>query len=131
MRISNGNNKIGRIANISMTPIASCNGCADICGRDCYAMKAYRQYPATREAWDQNLKQATNDMGSFFDEIQAYLAKYKKTFFRWHVSGDIINRDYFANMVSMVMLFPHIKFLAFTKQYAIINQHLDLYNILP
>ena len=131
MKISTGNNKIGRISNVSLTPIASCNNCENICGKDCYAMKSYKQYPKTREAWNHNLKQATNDMGGFFDDIQAYLAKYKKTFFRWHVAGDIINYDYFVNMVSIAMLFPHIKFLAFTKQYAIINQYLYIYHTLP
>jgi len=50
VKISNGNTKLGRIPNISLPPIKACG--KDVpCKSDCYALKAYRQYPATRKAW--------------------------------------------------------------------------------
>lgn len=131
MRISKGNNKIGKIWNISLPPVKACKGCADICGRDCYAMKSYRQYPATREAWDHNFEHATNNIDSYFYDIGIELKKYKGTFFRWHVSGDILNIFYFSHMVAIAEQFPNIKFLAFTKQYKIVNEFLYLGYSLP
>lgn len=131
MRISKGNNKIGKIWNISLPPVKACKGCADICGRDCYAMKSYRQYPATREAWEHNFDHATYDIDSYFGEIKDALKKYKGTFFRWHVAGDILNIFYFSHMVSIAEQFPNIKFLAFTKQYKIVNEFLYIGYSIP
>lgn len=120
MKISKGNSKVP-FANVSMTPIKSCRGCADICGKDCYALKSYRQYPNVRTAWDSNYEQATTDIDGYFNEIKKYLKKYKKQFFRWHVAGDIISMEYFDYMLQIAYNFPDIKFLAFTKQYSIVN----------
>lgn len=131
MKISKGNSKIGKIWNISLPPIKACIGCADICGKDCYAMKAYRQYNATREAWDHNFDQAKKDIGSYFQELERALQKYKGKFFRWHVAGDILNIFYFSHMVAIAEQFPHIKFLAFTKQYKIVNEFLYIGYSLP
>lgn len=120
MKISKGNTKVP-YANVSLTPIKSCKGCSDICGKDCYAMKSYKQYPAVRAAWDGNLEQATLDIDSYFTEILKFLKTYKKPFFRWHVAGDIISMAYFDYMLKIAYEFPDIKFLAFTKQYSIVN----------
>lgn len=43
-------------------------------------------------------------------------------FFRWHVSGDIVDIDYLRHMVKIAEELPHTMFLAFTKQYDIVNQ---------
>lgn len=131
MKISKGNSKIGKVWNISLPPIKACIGCADICGKACYAMKAYRQYNATRESWDHNFDQAKNDIGNYFQELESALQKYKGKFFRWHVAGDILNIFYFSHMVAIANRFPHIKFLAFTKQYKIVNEFLYIGYSLP
>jgi len=46
--ISDKNSKLGKIPNISLTPIASCPNCST-CKSKCYALKAYRQYPASKK----------------------------------------------------------------------------------
>lgn len=127
MKISKGNSKIGKVWNISLPPVKACKGCADICGRDCYAMKAYRQYPATREAWEHNFDQAKNDIGNYFKELECALEKYKGKFFRWHVAGDILSTEYYYEMIVIAKKFPRIKFLAFTKQYWFVNRFHDQY----
>ncbi len=125
MKLSKGNNKIGKVANVSLTPIKACKGCADVCGKDCYAMKAYKQYPATKAAWDHNFEQATNDVIGFFNELHDSLKSYKGRFFRWHVAGDILDMNYFKRMVLTARNYPNIKFLAFTKQYDIIAAYIQ------
>lgn len=123
MIMSKGNRKLGKrkIANVSLTPIESCAGCFEHCGKTCYSLKAYRMYKETREAWDHNLAQATHDPQAYFKEIHLALNKYTKDFFRWHVAGDIINPRYFKGMIQVARDFPEIKFLVFTKQYQIVN----------
>jgi hypothetical protein len=45
-------------------------------------------------------------------------------YFRFHVSGDIPDAKYFYNMVALAYELPGTNFLAFTKQYDIINNFL-------
>src|ERR671925_313820 len=125
MVISRGNKKIGRIANVSLTPGESCRGCEDVCSQDCYARQAYLQYPETRKAWDLNLRHAREDLDGFFYELQTKLKRYRGEFFRWFVAGDIISCSFFYGMIETAEKFPQKKFLVFTKQYALVNSGLD------
>jgi hypothetical protein len=124
VKISDNNSKIGRMPNVSLTPISSCR-CNVPCKKDCYALKAYRQYPPVRAAWDNNLEMAKTDLTGFFAGIDQHLAKKKKPakYFRWHVSGDIISAEYFQGMVDLATKHPATRFLAFTKQYETVNNY--------
>jgi hypothetical protein len=124
VKISDNNSKIGRMPNISLTPIASCR-CNVPCRKDCYALKAYRQYPPTKAAWDNNYNMAKTDLAGFFSGIDQYLASKKKPakYFRWHVSGDIISAEYLQGMVALASKHINTRFLAFTKQYEIVNNY--------
>ena len=114
-----GNTKMGAIASISLAPIKSCvKGvpCAK-CGQ-CYALRIYSQYSQVKNAWDINYLSAKNNPKGYFDNIRLFLSDYyKNNFFRWHVSGDILNQSYLNNMVKIANEFKHISFLAFTKNY--------------
>lgn len=118
--ISSGNMKIGKIANISLTPGKSCSGCADSCHKTCYAMKAYRQYPNVRVAWDTNLESARSERAAYFAGVSSFLASYSGNRFRWHVAGDILDDDYLGAMIELAHKYPRISFLAFTKQYHVV-----------
>ena len=118
MSISKGNTKLGRIPNISLPPIKSCKHCKH-CKNDCYALKAYKMYKVTRESWDNNLSLAKKDIVKYMINIVEYLDKHYPTFFRWHVSGDIINQEYYDYIEHIAAVFPSIKFLVFTKEYQI------------
>lgn len=45
-------------------------------------------------------------------------------FFRFHVSGDIVDDDYFKRMVEIAGRNQHCDILCFTKKYGIINRFL-------
>jgi len=122
--ISDKNSKLGKIPNISLTPIASCPNCST-CKSKCYALKAYRQYPASKKAWDNNLEQARMPNGIFFIQLDNYLASKKPKYFRIHVAGDFFSQNYLDNWKLLVAKYPDTKFLAFTKSF-----HLD-YSKLP
>ena len=116
--ISPGNNKMGEVPSVSTPPIKACaKWVTKACGKACYAMKAYRIYKATHAAYDRNLEIATNHREEFFQQVMQYLVKKQPVYFRWHVSGDMLDQDYVDNVVKVARLFPHTKFLAFTKRY--------------
>jgi hypothetical protein len=122
--ISDGNDKIGNMPNVSLAPCKGCGPDAP-CKKDCYAMKAYRMYPSTKVAWDDNLGMANKDRDAFFADIDSFLAGKRKAprFFRWHVAGDIQDADYLRRMIAIAKKFPETKFLAFTKRHDIIKAY--------
>lgn len=73
-RISDGNGKVGRIPNISLTPGRTCSAeaCRTCLTHGCYAMKSYRMYPSVRRSWDANTDLATNDLATMERELTAY-----------------------------------------------------------
>lgn len=46
-------------------------------------------------------------------------------FFRFHVSGDIPDKDYLTHMISIAERNSHCEILCFTKRYELVNEHLD------
>lgn len=119
LSISRGNSKLGNIPNISLTP-GLCGSCAkDVpCRGTCYAHKAYRQYPRTRAAWDGNLKLWQEDTDEYWMQLKSFLSRTEKDRFRFHVAGDIPSMQYMCSIVvTAAEVFPHIKFLCYTKRY--------------
>lgn len=45
-------------------------------------------------------------------------------FFRFHVSGDIPDRDYLSRMSVIAKRNPHCEILCFTKKFEIVNEHI-------
>ncbi len=126
--ISQGNTKMGKVPSISLPPIKSCGNCKS-CAKHCYAMKAYRMYEATRNAYDRNYELATEDGGEYFKQIDEYLKKNKPKVFRWHVAGDILSPIYFCGIVKVVVNNPSTTFLIFTKMYNIVNEFYSYFKI--
>lgn len=117
IKVSPGNTKLGLIPNISLCR-KSCNKNAP-CYKSgqCYAIKAYRQYPQVRVAWDNNYNLAIADYNSYWLQLSEYLEQKKPRFFRFHVCGDIIDQDYLNSMISLADLHPEVRFLCFTKKH--------------
>lgn len=113
--VSVGNTKVGKVHNISLPPCVSCmKGVA--CAKDCYAAKAWRQYPAVRDAWQGNWDFWKQDPMGYMESIANYCVTNKVQRFRWHVAGDITNDKYFTGMCTIAKcLGGATQFLAFTK----------------
>jgi hypothetical protein len=122
--ISNGNRKLGGVMNISMSPRTCCPAGVP-CGKKCYALKAIRLYPHTREAWSRNGRIAKHHPDSYFMQIAARVAKSKPRLFRWHVAGDILSESYLIGMCRIAAENPDTHFLAFTKAFDIVNGYED------
>lgn len=120
--VSSGNSKMGYIPSVSLPPVATCAaGCA--CAKKCYAAKLCKLRPTVRNAYSRNLDILTRDPESYFLQVKA--AAIVSKYFRFHVSGDIPTPEYFIQMVKMAHELPGTTFLAFTKQYNIVNAYLE------
>lgn len=124
--ITKGNKKIGRVLNVSLAPIVTCMNCSG-CLKLCYDIKAILQYKNVAIARAKNYVILMRDRQKYFDEIRSAL-KHRRTnkYFRWHVSGDIIDVDYFDNMVRIAREFPEFKFWTYTKAYVLVNHWCEL-----
>lgn len=124
MCISGGNMKIGRVLNVSLPPVLTCGNCAG-CKSFCYDIKACYQYKNTVvDARARNLAILEKDRAEFFKRIEDKLSRRRKNkFFRWHVAGDIVDYNYFENMVRIAANYPDFTFWTYTKMYHIVNMY--------
>lgn len=124
MCISKGNRKIGRVMNVSLPPIMTCHNCKE-CKYFCYDIKACLQYPNTViDARIRNYVIMQRSMADYFNRIEQAIERRKTNkYFRWHVAGDIVNMEYFENMVEIAKRHPDFVFWTYTKNYNIVNQY--------
>lgn len=124
--ITKGNRKIGRVLNVSLPPVITCCNCSG-CLKLCYDIKAVLQYPEVRKARARNYVILMRDRQKYFDEIiETIKRRQKNKYFRWHVSGDIVDVDYFNNMVKIARMFPKFRFWTYTKAYVYVNKWCDI-----
>lgn len=124
--ISDGNVKIRKAMNVSLMPVMTCGNCKE-CKYLCYDIKACMQYPNTViPARVRNTLLARKDPARYFQLIRNKLRRRRTNkYFRWHVAGDILDMDYFAEMVKIAREFPEFTFWTYTKMYHIVNAYCD------
>lgn len=121
--ISRGNSKLGSVINVSTVPRRCCPEGVPCANGGCYALKAYRMYPATRRAWTRNERIARRHPDVYFSQIAERVAKVRPCLFRWHVAGDILSVEYLRGMCQVATENPSTHFLAFTKGFDIVNRY--------
>ena len=128
VKISPGNSKMGNIASVSLPAGLTCRpDCA--CREKCYAMKLERLRSSVREAYRHNYEVLSTDPGTFWREVEASIMASR--FFRFHVSGDIVDDSYLEHMIAIASRNPHCEILCFTKRYELVNSLLDSGTVLP
>ena len=132
MCISNGNRKIGKVMNVSLMPVLSCGNCKE-CMKYCYDIKACLQYPETViNARMRNYVICCADRRRYFDEIDSRMNRRRlNKYFRWHVAGDILDADYFNEMVENARRHPDFVIWTYTKMYSIVNEWIAANGPLP
>lgn len=78
-----------------------------------------------------NAKVLLDDSKQYFNAIRQFLSTTKSKFFRYHVSGEIVNADYLKNMVTIAKEFKNIIFWTYTKKYQLVNDYLAQNKRLP
>lgn len=121
--ISTGNKKIGKVMNVSTLPVMACGNCSE-CMHYCYDIKANLQYGNVLKARSRNLVLARLNRAEYFRQIRQAIARRRTNkYFRWHVAGDILDGEYFAEMVAIAREFPEFTFWTYTKMYIIVNSY--------
>ena len=115
--ISKGNTKMGEIASVSLPAIITCVMCD--CHKKCYAERMSKRWKNVKAAYERNWDVLNNDPDIYWREVESAIMMSR--FFRFHVSGDIPNKEYFANMVDVAVRNPHCEILCFTKKHDIVN----------
>lgn len=118
IKISPGNSKMGSVPSVSLPAVITCRECD--CHQKCYARKLERLRPAVRNAYLHNLDVLRNDSDTYWREVEAAIMLTR--FFRFHVSGDIPDREYLDKMIEVASRNIHCQILCFTKKYEIVNE---------
>ena len=122
--VSNSNSKMGAVASVSLLPFLTCPArCADSCGSICYAAKLANLRPAVLKAYAKNTALAMLRPDLYWPQVNAAVMAVR--YFRFHVSGDILNADYFGHMVQIAINNPHTEILVFTKRFETVNAWMD------
>lgn len=123
--ISKGNRKIGRVMNVSTSPIITCGNCSH-CAGFCYDVKSGIQYGNVREARAKNTALAQFARDEYFAQIGAAMDRRRTNkYFRWHVGGEILDADYFRRMVKNAAAHPDFVVWTYTKMHEIVNAYCD------
>lgn len=126
--ISKGNRKMGDIPSVSLPAIVFCiKICA--CLAYCYAKRMQNFRKNVREAYIRNMKILLENPEEFWRQVKE--AVRKNRFFRYHVSGEIPNYEYFLKMVETASENPENDQLCFTKMYDIVNEYIDKNGFYP
>ena len=118
VKISPGNTKMGSISSVSLPAGLTCRADCE-CRLKCYAMKLKKLRPSMRNAYRRNYEILSKDPETFWREVEASVMVSR--FFRFHVSGDIVDADYLLHMVKIAERNPHCQILCFTKRYDLVN----------
>ena len=116
--ISNKNDKLGDIKSVSLPAIKTCNPLAP-CFKFCYARKLAAYRSSVGRSYENNFNVLNNDRDAYFAQIKAIA--FMERVFRYHVSGDIPDEDYFRRMIKLAEEVPTCTFFTYTKQFAIVN----------
>lgn len=127
--ISFKSKKLGRIPSLNIPPVLTCRKDAP-CFKLCYARKGTFNYKNVTQSHMDNYIAYNENQDGFFNEINNTLNNdviiYK--YFRWHMSGDIIDMKYLYGMIELANKNKKTKFLAFTKKFDLVNMYLDVTN---
>lgn len=128
MSFSNGNDKIGHTLNVSTMPGFTCRNFKE-CINTCYAERCASYHgKSVIDAWIRNTVILKVDRDRYFREIDEKMTRRRTNkFFRWHVSGDIPDYDYFVRMVEIAKKHPDFKIWTYTKNYWFVNKYCDTY----
>lgn len=128
LSVSPGNSKLGAIPSVSLPPVITCPAGVP-CAKKCYAVKLQQIRKVVRAAYARNYDILKSDPACYWAQLRA--AAMVSRYFRFHVSGDIPNGEYFAEMVKTAETIPGTEFLAFTKCYNVVNAFIDNGGVIP
>lgn len=126
--ISNGNIKMGLIKSVSLPAVTTCDRRCE-CAKRCYALRMEKRYPSVRKSYVENLRILIENPTEYWNKVETAIKLSR--FFRFHVSGDIVDPDYFSHMAEIAKRNPNTEILCFTKKYSIVNDFIANMGMYP
>ena len=120
--LTNSNQKV-KAWLFSLPPVKSCLNSSS-CEKDCYALKAYKQYPSAAALWDFNFHLVKNNLTELYNRLDKQLAKIAKSkmrVVRIHQSGDFYSAEYVEVWHKLAAKYPMISFYGYTKVDSILD----------
>ena len=127
VRFSQGNDKIGRVLNVSILPVITCPGCDHTCALFCYDVRDCLRFPKNvLYARCVNTWLLIHCPERFWFEIDRKMTRRRKNKrLRFHVGGEIMSVEHFAEMVKIAERHPDFIIWTYTKKYQFVNAYID------
>lgn len=109
-----------QLTNISGT----CGGCCENCKGDCYAIRTQVFRNNNIPSWADNTILATQEIDTFFKEIQQFIDRSMVAAVRWHSFGEMPSYEYLLKMVDLAKENPTIIFYTYTKRFEWVERYL-------
>ena len=119
--LSDGNTKVP-CKNVSLPPIISCHNCRE-CKKECYDIKACIQYENVMKARARNYSILKRNFDLYWTQIRTKISRMRKKYFRFHVGGDMVSKEYLTEMVKTARMFPLVRFWTYTKFHSVVNDY--------
>ena len=130
IHMTNKNSKTGPAILDLAFPVCSCRSDAP-CKETCYALKGTQKITVVQAAYYRNWRLWNEDPDNFFEQV-FYEIKYSGlTTVRFFDSGDLPCIEFLYRMVFLCEKTPHVKYMAFTKQYELVNDYISKHGELP
>lgn len=119
--ISTSISKLGaNIPSINLPPVLTCNPNAP-CFKGCYARKGHFCFDSVKQRYLDNLYFYKENPKQYFEDVVN--ATRLSLYARWHSSGDIVDEKYLEGMCKVARKNKNTQYLAFTKQFPIVNKY--------
>lgn len=100
--------------------------------KECYGLRGNMRFPSYKEKMERNLKLYKERPDLYFSSIDTDLTMVQYKYFRWFVTGDIPEKEFFSDIiVELAKRHPKTRFLCFTKKYAFVDSWLNTHKSLP
>ena len=122
--ISDGNSKMNAVPSVSLLPVVTCAPRVPCSIRvpglklpKCYAVHMCARRVNIRNAYARNTRILKRTPAVFFRQLHRFIETAAPPFFRFHVSGDFVNRSHLRRAFDTARAFPDTRFLAFSKRF--------------
>ena len=128
--MSNHNRKTG-IACLNLAfPVCTCRPDAP-CKKTCYACKGCQAIAKVQAAYYRNWRIYNDDPNGFFEQVYYKIKFSGLQKVRLFDCGDLPNYDFLVRLVDLCNRTKNVKYMAFTKQYEIVNEYINKNGKLP
>lgn len=130
INMSNKNSKTG-VACLNLAfPTCTCRPDAP-CKKTCYACKGCQQIAKVQAAYYRNLRLYYDNPDEFFEQVYCKVKFSGLPKVRLFDSGDFPDYDFLVRLMDLCERTSNVKYMAFTKQYEIVNEYIDKNGNLP